>query len=326
MREVTERSFVERRQGDWLSLEECLGPSIMRLLPTQVAMLAQLYRNACADLARAEAAQYSAPLLTYLQELVARAHARIYDLHAREKRRRTVRRQDVFLTLTSFATAVRKHHVAIWIASFLFFGPFILSALYTLKNPGFAGNFVSHEQLRDLADAYAQGFEGGRAFDADAHMTGFYVNNNVGIALRCFALGVFGGFGSAVYLLYNGLATGVVFGYITSQGNGANIITFTIGHSAFELGAIVIAGAAGLALGWSFVRPGDLSRSESVRRSGKSVLTLVFGAAIMLLIAALIEGFWSSSSIPTEIKRAVGIGNLLLILCYFIFAGRKREA
>ena len=326
MREVTERSFVERRQGDWLSLDECLGVTVVRLAPAQVATLAQLYRNACADLARAEAAQYSAPLLTYLQELVARAHAQIYDLHARETRRRTFRRKDLVAALTSFAVAVRKHHVAVWIATFLFFGPFIFAALYTLKNPNFATHFAPQEQLRNLSDAYAQGFEGGRAFDSDAEMTGFYVNNNVGIALRCFALGVFGGFGSAVYLLYNGLATGTIFGYITAQGNGGNILTFTVGHSAFELGAIVIAGAAGLALGWSFVSPGDFSRSESVRRSGKSVLTLAFGAAIMLLIAALIEGFWSASSIPTAVKRSVGVGNLLLILSYFIFAGRKGEA
>lgn len=326
MREVTERSFVERRQTDWLSLEECLGPSVMQLLPKQIATLAQLYRNACADLARAEAAQYSAPLLTYLQELVGRAHARIYDLHAREKRQRTVRFQDVRATLASFAVAVRTHHVAVWIATFMFFGPFIFAALYTWKHPAFASNFMQPDDLRNLADAYAEGFEGGRAFGTDAQMTGFYVNNNVGIALRCFALGVFGGFGSAVYLLYNGLSTGTVFGFITANGSGANILTFTIGHSAFELGAIVIAGAAGLALGWSFVSPGELTRSESVRRTGMSVLTLVFGAAVMLLFAALIEGFWSSSGIPSGVKRAVGMGNLLLVLSYFIFAGRKREA
>jgi uncharacterized membrane protein SpoIIM required for sporulation len=326
MREVTERSFVERRQTDWLSLEACLGPAVMQLSPRHVATLAQLYRNACSDLARAEAAQYSAPLVTYLQELVARAHARIYDLHAREKRQRTVRLQDVRATLTSFAVAVRRHRVAVGIAAFMFFGPFIFAAIYTWKNPAFATNFMQADDLRNLAEAYAEGFEGGRAFGTDAQMTGFYVNNNVGIALRCFALGVFGGFGSAVYLLYNGLSTGTVFGYVTASGSGANIATFTIGHSAFELGAIVIAGAAGLALGWAFVSPGELARSESVRRAGKSVLTLVMGAAVMLLFAAVIEGFWSSSSIPAEVKRAVGVGNLLLVVSYFTFAGRQREA
>lgn len=36
-------------------------------------------------------------------------------------------------------------------------------------------------------------------------MAGLYVYDNVGIALRCFALGIFGGLGSAFYLVQNGL-------------------------------------------------------------------------------------------------------------------------
>ena len=45
-------------------------------------------------------------------------------------------------------------------------------------------------------------------------MAGFYVNNNVGIALRCFATGLAFGLGSAFYLVENGLATGAIMGYV----------------------------------------------------------------------------------------------------------------
>ena len=54
-------------------------------------------------------------------------------------------------------------------------------------------------------------------------MAGFYVYNNVGIALRCFALGIFGGLGSAFYLVQNGLSIGAILGYVASQGAGENI-------------------------------------------------------------------------------------------------------
>ena len=137
-------------------------------------------------------------------------------------------------------------------------------------------------------------------------MAGFYVNNNVGIALRCFAVGIFGGVGSAFYLVENGLATGAILGYVASQGAGGNILTFVVGHSSFELGAIVIAGGAGLMLGWSVVAPGDKTRLASLQAAGKDAVVLVSGAAVMLFMAAAIEGVLVGVGRPPIVKRFVG--------------------
>ena len=128
---------------------------------------------------------------------------------------------------------------------------------------------VPESQLRPLAEAYRQGFEAGRGAGLDAAMAGFYVNNNVGIALRCFATGLFLGIGSAFYLVENGLATGAIMGYVAAHGGGANILTFVVGHGSLELGAIVLAGGAGLSLGWSIVAPGELSRVASLQVDGQ---------------------------------------------------------
>ena len=84
-------------------------------------------------------------------------------------------------------------------------------------------------------------------------MAGFYVYNNVGIAFRCFATGVLFGAGSLFFLIYNGLVTGTVAGYVMSAGHGGNIWTFMCGHAPFELTAIVIAGGAGLEMGYALV-------------------------------------------------------------------------
>src|SRR5690606_36547126 len=132
----------------------------------------------------------------------------------------------------------------------------------------------------------AKGFGGGRAAGDGALMAGFYVYNNVGIALRCFALGIFGGLGSAFYLVHNGLSIGAVLGYVASQGAGENIVVFIVGHGSLELGAIVLAGSAGLSIGWSLIAPGDLPRLVSLQRRAGEVLVIVAGAAAMLLMAA----------------------------------------
>jgi uncharacterized membrane protein SpoIIM required for sporulation len=156
-------------------------------------------------------------------------------------------------------------------------------------------------------------------------MAGFYVYNNVGIALRCFSLGIFFGLGSAFYLVQNGLSIGAIMGYVISQGAGANIATFVVSHSSLELGAIIIAGGGGLSLGWSIVAPGELTRVASLQKTAREILVIVAGAAVMLIMAAGIEGFWSASAAPQEVKILAGATLLLLVLSYILFAGREPD-
>jgi uncharacterized membrane protein SpoIIM required for sporulation len=129
------------------------------------------------------------------------------------------------------------------------------------------------------------------------------------------------------YLVDNGLSTGAVLGYVSSQGAGANILTFMVGHGSFELTAIVLAGGAGLSLGWSVVSPGDRTRAASLQAAGRDVAVIAFGAAAMLLLAASIEAFWSGSSVPSDVKRGVGALLWVIVLGYLAFAGRgERES
>jgi uncharacterized membrane protein SpoIIM required for sporulation len=205
-----------------------------------------------------------------------------------------------------------------------FGAPFIFGLLAALWTHGFAERILPAETLDALATAYAQGFEQGRASHADARMTGFYVWNNVGIAFRCFATGILFGTGSLLFLTYNGLVTGAVVGHVARQGNLNNILTFMGGHSTYELSAIIICGAAGLKLGYSLIATDGTSRVASLRRCARPALTLVMGSAVLLLIAAVIEGFWSSSSASNATKWLVSGLHFTLLCGFFIFAGRRK--
>lgn len=318
---VNEAAFAERRAADWSEMEtlvrraQALG--VRRLTPVEISRLSPLYRDLCADLAAAQAARYSAPLVESLQTLTAAAHTVVYGIYSRTERR--FRFKDAAL---AFPRAVRRHRLAMALAFLLFFVPFFAAFAAALHDPTFAFRVAPEGQLRQLTDAYREGFSGGREAGQGAMMAGFYVNNNVGIALRCFATGIFFGLGSAFYLLTNGLSTGAIMGYVTSQGAGDNILTFVVGHSSFELGAIVIAGGAGMALGWSLVDPGERTRADALRIAGKDAAILASGAAVMLFIAAAIEGFWSASSAPDGVKRAFGAVALSLVLLYLVLGGR----
>ena len=325
---LTERAFAERRQKGWDELDSLSRKSTARglraLAAEEVSELPALYRDVCADLAAAQAARYSAPLVDYLRGLTATAHGILYGPHAARAREGDVAVRHAWLV--AFPRAVRKRRRAMLLATALFFIPLAIGLVLTLRDPSFAFRVAPEAMLRPLADAYARGFDEGRDAGEGTMMAGFYVYNNVGIALRCFALGIFGGLGSAFYLVQNGLTIGAILGYVATQGAAANIGTFIIGHGSLELGAIVLSGGAGLSLGWSVVAPGELTRLASLQRTARDVLVIVAGAAVMLVMAAGIEAFWSASSTPQAVKLAVGGSLFLLVIAYILVAGRGSTA
>lgn len=323
-----EVAFVEARQRDWGELDQTMRAAGKRrgkgLSEAALSHFSPLYRDVCADLSRAQAAGYSGTLVDYLQGLTAAAHALLYAGGARDGRHVQSAGAAIRAALEAFPRAVRRHRIAMAVAFILFFMPFLGGLLGALVSHTFATRVVPESQLRPLVDAYAQGFGADRGAGADAEMAGYYVDNNVGIALRCFATGIALGLGSAFYLVENGLITGAIVGYVTAHGAGGNILTFIVGHSSLELGAIVLAGGAGLSIGWSIVSPGEKTRLESLQATARDVSTVVFGAATMLLVAAAVEGFWSASELPSAVKRVVGGALFLIVVAYLGLAGRDR--
>jgi len=158
-------------------------------------------------------------------------------------------------------------------------------------------------------------------------MFGYYIMHNIGIAFQTFASGLLFGLGSVFFLIFNGLMIGAVAGHLTYVGYGQTFWSFVIGHGAFELSAIALAGAAGLKLGWALVAPGRLPRAESLRLAARKSVLLICGVMLFLLIAAFIEAYWSSMTRPSyQTKYLVGAALWLLVVIYFVFAGRRRHA
>ncbi len=321
---LTERAFADRRQKSWDALDIVSGKAtamgVRALDASDVAQLPVLYRDVCADLAAAQMARYSAPLIDYLRGLTATAHGILYGPQSGRPGEAFAAARHAWML--AFPRAIRKRWRAMFLAAGLFFVPLAIGLVLTLRDPSFAFRVAPEAMLRPLAEAYARGFSEGRDAGEGTMMAGFYVYNNVGIALRCFALGIFGGLGSAFYLVQNGLSIGAILGYVASEGAGPNIGTFIVGHGSLELGAIVIAGGAGLSLGWSVVAPGEQTRIVSLQRTAREIVVIVGGAAVMLVMAAGIEAFWSASSTPRPIKLAVGAALLVLVAAYIVFGGR----
>jgi hypothetical protein len=51
----------------------------------------------------------------------------------------------------------------------------------------------------------------------------------------------------------------------------------------------------------------------------------MYGAALMFFIAAFVEAFWSPlTEVPFGMKITVGLAFWVLLLLYFVLAGRRR--
>jgi uncharacterized membrane protein SpoIIM required for sporulation len=228
-----------------------------------------------------------------------------------------------------FPRAVHAHRRYVIAALLTFALPTLIVGLLVYRWPELILSVVSSETAASFQDMYSPSAASiGRVRDAstDWVMFGFYIRNNISVAFQCFAGGLFAGLGTLFFLAYNGVFSGALAGYLTDRGLASTFYSFVVTHSAFELTAIVLAGAAGLRIGHALVAPGRLARRESLIVATRGVSPIIYGVVGLLVIAAVIEAFWSSSRwLPHAVKYGVAAACWTAVLGYLVLQGRRAD-
>jgi uncharacterized membrane protein SpoIIM required for sporulation len=291
--------------------------------PIQGERVAELYRRACEHLALARARNYPRYLLDRLDRVTADAHQVIYQ--RREFGLSRVKRAFTH----DFPRAVRANASYVWTSAALLFVPMLLVGWLVYQRPDLILSVTSAEQAAEFEQMYSDSAEtigNTRGPDTDWLAFGGYIANNTGIGFQCFASGIFFGVGSLFFLIFNGVQIGAVAGYLTERGLSETFYSFVVTHGAFELTAIVLAGATGLRLGFSLVAPGRRGRVQSLTQAARETMIIVYGFAVMFLIAAAIEAFWSSARwLPLPLKYSVAAICWISVLSYFTLQGRRAD-
>jgi uncharacterized membrane protein SpoIIM required for sporulation len=108
---------------------------------------------------------------------------------------------------------------------------------------------------------------------------------------------------------------------------GFDLLTFMIGHGVIELSVVMMAGGAGLMMGWAILHPGLMRRRDALTKAARKSVMLLAGCVPLLVIAGTIEGFISPSEvIPWPFKWAVGAITGILLYGYLLLAGREKKA
>ena len=322
---VTPLQFEAEHCAEWQEFDRLLleyrSGNIRQLVNLQAGpAITRLYRRCCEHLSLARGRDYPAYLIERLEQLTADAHQLIYQQRVwgwHELRRLFVR---------GFPEAVRELGWSLGIAACVLVVPALVMGCWVYFSPEVVNatmDPVTAAQYQQMYDPENTIFGPGRDAGTDWQMFGFYVRNNISVAFRCFAGGLFVGIGSLVSLAFNGLDMGAVAGYLAAHGLSRTFFSFIATHSAFELTAIVLSGAAGLQMGFALLAPGSLPRRTALVNAARHGVVVMYGVVAMLFIAAIIEAFWSSASwLPASAKYFSAAVCWIAVLSYLILQGR----
>ena len=313
--------FINQRKSAWQRLEELLdlldSASLRRLNREEVRELGRIYRRTASDLAIARAESRDPRLVNYLNSLVIRAHGRIYRADAQGGKR----------IRNFFARELPQTFRRTWRYTALSFSVFAIFATFsfvaTKLDPEFSELVGVNPALREIyietkTHWWESLNEEGNQIGAAAIM-----QNNIRVTIMTFALGAMLGLGTIYYLAFNGANIASVVALTYQAGFGNDLVTFMVGHGVIELSCIFIAGGAGLLIGSAMVLPGDLSRADALKTRGMEAVRLMMGVSVLLVVAAIIEGFISPAPINPKIKYAIGAITGVALYSYLLFAGRE---
>lgn len=318
---MTSGDFEHKNQERWAEYERLVGKLEGRGVVPEAGEMPRRFRELCVDLSLAQSRMYGTRITERLNALVIRGYEVIY-----RHRRNTWRSVAEFL-IAGFPRAVRKEWRLFWLCNLVFWLPFFVMMLSAQHDIRWIQAILGPEGMVSMEEMY-----GGKEeqlshlreeYGSNFMMFCFYIYNNVAIDFRIFAGGMAAGVGTLFFLLFNGLHLGAAAGYVNHACNPESFWTFVSGHSSFELLGMVVAGMAGMRLGLAIVRPGRLPRVRALVEAGKQALPLIYGAALMTAMAAVIEGFWSAQAIPSAVKYAFGITGWVLHTVYFLLAGKE---
>ena len=132
--------------------------------------------------------------------------------------------------------------------------------------------------------------------------------NNIVVSILAFCAGIFLGLGTLYLIAMNGLMLGAAFAFVHQHGLARALFEFIAAHGPVELSVICIAGAAGVALGESIIRPSVESRRDSFQACAHRIAPLLLLCALLLVGCGFIEGFVSPDpGFPLASRITIGV-------------------
>ena len=143
--------------------------------------------------------------------------------------------------------------------------------------------------------------------------------NNIQVSLRFFVEGLFCGIPCLYQLSTEAARLGVFHQFFAARGLGVQVFLVVFVHGTLELTAIIIAAAAGLVLGKSFLFPGTIKRLSAFKQGAKDGVKMVIGLIPVFVLAAFFEGLFTRLYNDISILTTIIVSlSVLFVIWYFI--------
>lgn len=303
---MREPLFVKQNAQKWTKYEH--EPT------TNPDELANRFIEITDDLAYAKTFYPKSNTTAYLNALASRLHQSIY------KNRPERSNRFVSFWVAELPLLFKKYQRQL-LYSFLFFVVFSLIGALSAKYDENFVRLIMGDQYVDMTNEnIAKGDPFGVYKDHDSALMFFMIAvNNIFVSLVMFVSGVFFSVGTVMASLRNGVMMGSFQYYFFSKGLGwASVLVIWI-HGVIEISSIIIAGAAGLILGNSFLFPKTYKRSVSFKRGAKDGTKIVLGLVPLFIIAAFFESFVTRhTEMPVWLSLLILAGSLSFMIWYVI--------
>lgn len=250
----------------------------------------------------------------YLNGLASRIYLNIYQ-NKKEESSRIVR-----FWKTELPLIVRKHHRAL-LYSFIIFVSFALVAAFSASGDQAFVRGVMGDRYVDMTEQnIAKGDPFGVYKDPDKLSMFLYIaTHNIQVAFTTFVMGIFLSLGTVYLLFKNGVMIGAFQYFFFAKGLGWSSVLVIWIHGTLEISAIIIAGAAGIVLGNSFLFPGTHKRVDSLKAGAKDGIKMMIGLVPVFVVAAFLEGYVTRlTSMPAWISIFILLVSAAFIGWYFI--------
>ena len=307
---MREAAFIKANREKWQEIDEQTQNKEI-----SAEALADNFIELTDDLSYARTFYPKSQTVRYLNQLAGRYFMNIYKYRKREKGR-FVRFWKTELPLIMHK--YRRH----MLFSFLFFiASVLLGAFSQWQDPEFANLILSPGYVNMTIDNIESGDPMAVYKQSDeAPMLFFISTNNIKVDFFTFLGGIFGGIGTLIILLQNGVMVGVFQYFFIERGLFAESALAIWLHGTLEMSGMIIAAGAGFVLGNSLLFPGSYKRLDSLMRGAKDALKIIIGLLPVTFLAAIIESYLTRMThLPVYFNLTIIILSGIFILWYFFY-------
>ncbi|MDR2042454.1 MAG: stage II sporulation protein M [Tannerella sp.] len=312
---MKEISFIRQHIGKWKQLESVVD----KASEEHPERLADAYMEITADLSFSRSHYPRSRITIYLNNLASALHHSLY------KNRKESGSRIVAFWKTEVPRVMYASRKELRYSLLVFLVSAAIGCLSTLNDDLFPRLIMGNSYIDMTLTNIERGDPMGVYKNLPPVPMFFYILiNNVRVSFVIFLFGLLSGFGTGTMLFYNGVMIGTFQTFCFQQHVGLESLLAVWLHGTLEISALVVAGAAGFALGNGWLFPGTYPRGYAFRQGAVRGLKIAVGTTPIFILAAFIESFLTRhTETPDVIRGGFILLSLAFVIYYYIYLPKQ---